>query len=169
VLSNGTNQRVEQRLWSLSEPRQYLGWHAGGGLGYGVGAAIGASLALGNGTISVSVQADGDLLYLPSGLWTAAHLGLPVLFVVHNNRQYANTVEHAAAIAAQRGRPTDRRYEGAGLDDPPVRVAQLAESFGIWAAGPIATPVELATRLAEAVAVVREGRPALLDVLTPGF
>jgi acetolactate synthase I/II/III large subunit len=169
VLANGTNERVEQRLWDMAEPGQYLGWHAGGGLGYGVGAAIGAALALGPETISVSVQADGDLLYLPSGLWTAARLSLPVLIVVHNNRQYGNTVEHAAAIASRRGRGTELRYEGAGLAEPAVGLAQLAESFGVWATGPVADPSALADRLAEAVAVVRSGRPALVDVLTPGF
>ncbi len=169
VLASGTNERVEHRLWDLSGPRQYLGWHAGGGLGYGVGATIGAALANDPDTISVSVQADGDLLYLPSALWTAAQLSLPVLIVVHNNRQYGNTVEHAAAIAGVRGRPTDRRYQGAGLGEPAVALAELAQSFGMWGSGPVSDTATLADSLAEAVAVVRSGRPALVDVLTPGF
>jgi thiamine pyrophosphate-dependent acetolactate synthase large subunit-like protein len=169
VLANGTNQRLEHRLWDMSEPGQYLGWHAGGGLGYGVGATIGASIALGPDTISVSVQADGDLLYLPSALWTAARLGLPVLIVVHNNRQYGNTVEHAAAIARARGRDAERRYEGAGLTDPSVGIAGLAESFGVWATGPVTDASTLPDRLAAAVEVARSGRPALVDVVTPGF
>ena len=38
TLANGTNGRLEHRLWSLREPRQYVGWHGGGGLGYGPGA-----------------------------------------------------------------------------------------------------------------------------------
>jgi acetolactate synthase I/II/III large subunit len=169
VLANGTNRRLEHRLWDMNEPGQYLGWHAGGGLGYGVGAAIGASIALGPGTISLSVQADGDLLYLPSALWTAARLRLPVLIVVHNNRQYGNTVEHAAAIASARGRDGERRYEGAGLSDPSVGIAGLAESFGVWATGPVTDAAKLPDRLAAAVEVVRSGRPALVDVLTPGL
>ena len=169
VLANGTNQRIEHALWDMTEPRQYLGWHAGGGLGYGVGATIGASLALGRETISVSVQADGDLLYLPSALWTAAQLSLPTLIVVHNNRQYGNTVEHAAAIATQRGRPTEHRFVGAGLAEPAVNIAQMARSFGVWASGPVADIATLADSLAEAVAVVRSGGPALVEVLTPGF
>ncbi len=169
VLANGTNERIEHRLWSLTEPRQYLGWHAGGGLGYGVGATIGAALANGRDTISVSVQADGDLLYLPSGLWTAAQLSLPTLFVVHNNRQYGNTVEHARKIATARGRSADKRYDGAGLGEPAVGLPQLAQSFGVWASGPAADPESLVKALEEAVNVARSGRPALVDVLTPGF
>jgi acetolactate synthase I/II/III large subunit len=169
VLANGTNDRLEHRHWDLRAPRQYLGWHAGGGLGYGVGAAIGAALAAGPEVVTVDVQADGDLLFFPSALWTAAHLSLPVLVVVHNNRQYGNTVEHAAKIARHRGRSDERRYVGAGLADPPANLAALAASFGVWSAGPIADPQTLADRLADALDVVRSGRPALLDVLTPGF
>lgn len=169
VLANGTNGRIEHRLLALDRPGQYLGWHAGGGLGYGAPATIGASVALGAETIAVDIQADGDLLFLPSALWTAAHKGLPVLIVVNDNRQYGNTVEHAAKIAGMRGRTPERRYVGSGLADPPVDLAALARSFGVWSAGPIADADTLAEKLAEAVTVVKSGRPALLDVLTPGF
>jgi thiamine pyrophosphate-dependent acetolactate synthase large subunit-like protein len=168
VLANGTNERLEHLHWEMAEPRQYLGWHGGGGLGYGVGAALGAALALGPETIVVDVQPDGDLLYLPSALWTAAHLQLPLLIVVHNNRQYRNSVEHAVQVATRRGRPLERRHVGAGLNDPAIDLASLAASFGVWSAGPIADPATLAERLADAIAVVETGRPALLDVLTPG-
>ena len=167
-LANGTNGRLEHRLWSMRAPGQYLGWHGGGGLGYGVGATIGCALGSEPGVISVDVQADGDLLYLPSALWTAVHLGLPTLFVVNDNRQYGNTVEHAIRLAEQRGRE-DRRYAGAGLADPPVDVASMAASFGLWARGPVAGTAELQATLAEAVEVAAAGRPALVNVLTPGF
>jgi thiamine pyrophosphate-dependent acetolactate synthase large subunit-like protein len=166
VLANGTNDRLELRQWDLSEPRQYLGWHAGGGLGYGVGATIGSALA-NRDVINVDLQADGDLLFLPSALWTAAHLSLPTLFVVNDNRQYGNTVDHAAGLAAHRGRP-DRRHTGSALDDPATDLAALAASFGLWSAGPITDTETLRDRLQEAVAVVASGRPALLDVITPG-
>lgn len=171
VLGGGTNGRLEHRHLTLDRPRQYTGWAAGGGLGYGVSGALGTALAQtpGDGTITVDVQADGDLLFLPSALWTAAHKQLPVLIVVNDNRQYGNTVEHAGRIGRQRGHGDARRYAGAGLADPPVDLAAMARSFGVWAEGPIADPGRLAEKLAEAVAVVRSGRPALLDVLTPGF
>lgn len=171
VLGGGTNGRLEQRQWALDRPRQYAGWASGGGLGYGVSGALGVALAQapGEGTITVDLQADGDLLFLPSALWTAVHKQLPVLIVVNDNRQYGNTVEHAGRIGRHRGHGEERRYAGAGLADPPVDLAALARSFGMWSAGPIADPETLAQRLQEAVAVVRSGRPALLDVLTPGF
>jgi len=169
VLANGTNGRLEHRQWGMREPRQYLGWAAGGGLGYGVGATIGSALANDDDVISIDIQADGDLLFLPSALWTAAHLRLRTLFVVNNNRQYGNTVEHATQIAAARHRDTELRYIGAGLGDPAVDLAGLARSFGVWAAGPIVHPRDLKAQLVKAVAVLDSGRPALLDVITPGF
>lgn len=168
VLANGSLHRTEHRLWDLSEPRAYLGATGGGGLGYGLGAAIGASLAVGPDTIVVDVQADGDALFTPSALWTMAHLSTPVLVVVHNNRQYGNTVGHAADIAEQRGRPVANRHIGAALTDPAVDFAGLAASYGMWSAGPIHDPKKLHTVLREAVEVVRGGRPALVDVITPG-
>ncbi|GAA4738225.1 thiamine pyrophosphate-binding protein [Nocardioides endophyticus] len=169
VLGGGTNGRHEHRFLQLDRARQYTGWGAGGGLGYGVGGALGAALAQQPGTITVDVQADGDLLFLPSALWTAAHKSLPVLVVVNNNRQYGNTVEHAARIAARRRHTEETRYVGAGLSDPPVDLAAMARSFGVWASGPITDADTLAEHLAEAVKVVSSGRPAVLDVLTPGF
>jgi thiamine pyrophosphate-dependent acetolactate synthase large subunit-like protein len=167
AITNGTTVPFDLRQWTLTQPRQHLGWAAGGGLGYGVGGAIGASLALGRDTISVDLQSDGDLLFFPQALWTAAHLRLPVLVVVHDNRQYNNTVGHAARIAQHRGRDAGRRHRGAGLDDPAVDLPSLARSFGVWSTDPISDPDHLRSALAEAIAVVRDGRPALLDVLTP--
>ncbi|MFI6350216.1 thiamine pyrophosphate-binding protein [Streptomyces sp. NPDC050560] len=169
ALGGGTNGRLEHKFLALDRPRQYTGWAAGGGLGYGVGGSLGTALAQPPGTVTVDVQADGDLLFLPSALWSAAHRSLPVLVLVHNNRQYGNTIEHAVKIARHRGHDVSRRYVGAGLTDPPVDLAGLARSFGMWAAGPIGDAQTLSEQLAEAVKVVSSGRPALLDVLTPGF
>ena len=169
VLGGATNARLEHKYLALDRPRQYTGWGAGGGLGYGLGGALGTALAQPPGTITVDVQADGDLLFLPSALWTAAHKALPVLIVVNNNRQYGNTVEHAARIAEHRGHGDDTRYVGAGLADPPVDLATMATSFGVWASGPISTTDVLREQLAAAVKIVSSGKPALLDVLTPGF
>jgi thiamine pyrophosphate-dependent acetolactate synthase large subunit-like protein len=108
------------------------------------------------------------LLFTPSALWTAANRPLPVLFVMHNNRQYQNTVEHAWRVARERGRPVERRYLGSAIADPPVDFALLARSMGVWGAGPVTTPDALPAVLAEALAVVDSGEPALVDVVTTG-
>lgn len=169
VLANGTNERLEHRLWDFDRPRQHCGWPAGGGLGYGLGATVGVALGAGRDVVTVDIQADGDALFTPGALWTMAHLSLPVLVVVNNNRQYANSAGHAHRVAAARSRPIDRIGVGTSLSDPAVDFAALARSFGVWAAGPIDSPQRLADALGEAMAVVKSGHPALLDVLTPPY
>jgi thiamine pyrophosphate-dependent acetolactate synthase large subunit-like protein len=168
TLVHGSLLGWERRLWPFERVGQHLGWHGGGGLGYGLGAAIGATLGLPREILALNIQPDGDLLYTPSALWTAARYRVPLLTVVHNNRQYQNTVEHAARMADERGRDPEARYEGAGLRDPDVDFAGLARSLGVWAAGPIARVEDFRTAFAEARAVVASGRPALIDVLTTG-
>jgi thiamine pyrophosphate-dependent acetolactate synthase large subunit-like protein len=168
-VTNARTEPLDTRLWTLSKARQGLGWAGGGGLGYGVGAAIGAALANGPGVVSVALEADGDLLYLPSALWTAAHLRLPVLVVVHNNRQYGNTVGHARRMARARGRSDEWCHIGAALDDPTIDISGLASSLGVWSAGPITDVPTLRARIADAIEQVQAGRPALVDVITPGL
>ncbi|HKP17015.1 MAG TPA: thiamine pyrophosphate-dependent enzyme, partial [Gaiellaceae bacterium] len=168
TLVHGTLEGWERRLWPFERHGQHLGWHGGAGLGYGYGASIGAALALGRDTLCLNLQADGELLYLPSALWTAARYRVPVLTVMHNNRQYRNTVEHAQRIASIRGRPGADGREGASLDDPEVDFASLARSLGVAGFGPVTAPEELENAWRAARETVERGEPALIDVVTAG-
>ena len=47
-----------------------------------------------------------------------------------------------------------------------VNYSKLAESMGWWATGPIKDPAKLGSALKEAVAMVKAGTPALVDVWT---
>ena len=77
------------RLWNFDKHYQYIGGSGGAGVGYGAPAAVGAALAnRKRGRLSVSIQNDGDLMYAPAVLWTAAHHKIPLLSVMHNNRAY---------------------------------------------------------------------------------
>jgi acetolactate synthase I/II/III large subunit len=42
----------------------------------------------------------------------------------------------------------------------------MAKSMGVYAEGPINNPKDLAPALKRALAVVRKGQPALVDVIT---
>lgn len=165
---HGSFEAWEKKLWDLTEPGQHLGWHGGGGLGYGLGGSIGAALALSGSRLCIDVQPDGELLFTPQALWTAAHLRVPLLIVTNNNRQYGNTVQHGRVIAEARGRNTDRRHIGSSMTDPAVDLAAMARSFGVWATGPITKVGDLAAAFAEAIEVVESGHPAFVDVITPG-
>ncbi|MBI2873824.1 MAG: thiamine pyrophosphate-binding protein [Firmicutes bacterium] len=167
VLANGNLSGWARRLWDWERPGSYLGLNVGAGLGYGMGVSLGAALALrGSGRLVINLQSDGDFLFTPQALWTAAHHRIPVLIVMHNNRAYFNSVRHAAAVAGDRGRPKANRGVGNFLDDPEVDFAGLARSFGVHGEGPVQEASALASALARCLETVRAGYPALLDVRT---
>jgi thiamine pyrophosphate-dependent acetolactate synthase large subunit-like protein len=167
-LVNGNLNGWARRLWSWREPHQYLGGTGGSGLGYGMGAAIGAALAARNtNRLTLNLQADGDLLYTASALWTAAKYDLPMLIVVHNNRSLYNSEEHAMRMAQQRERPLENAGIGTQVRDPNVDFATLARSFGVHGEGPIERPEELRPALERALWVVKDqGKPALVDLVS---
>ena len=132
--------------------------------------SIGAALAhKDSDRLVIDLQADGDALFTPSALWTAAHYRLPLLIVMENNRAYNNSVTHADRVAAARERPRHNNIVGTTIDEPPVDFSLLARAFGIHAEGPIDDPTSLRTALERALTVVvDERRPALVDVHTRG-
>jgi acetolactate synthase-1/2/3 large subunit len=166
-LVNGALSGWPQRLFNFEKYYQYIGVSGGSGVGYGAPAAVGAALANKKyGRLSVSLQNDGDLMYAPGVLWTAAHHRIPILFVMNNNRAYHEEVMHLERMAARRERGIDRAHVGNVLDDPGIDFAKLAQSMGLHAEGPITDPNDIAPALRRAIAAVKSGQPALVDVLT---
>ena len=83
TVSNGVIGNWSRRTLRFQHPSQFLGRSFAGGLGYGAGASLGAGLAYrGTGRVVVDLQGDGDFLYTPQALWTAAHHQIPVLFII---------------------------------------------------------------------------------------
>jgi thiamine pyrophosphate-dependent acetolactate synthase large subunit-like protein len=155
------------RLWHIDRHYQYIGNDGGGGVGYGLPAAVGAALAnRGMGRFSVNIQRDGDLMYANGVLWTAAHHRIPLLSVMHNNRAYHAETMHIQTMANRWNRGVDRAKIGTTIQDPNIDYAMLARSMGVWAEGPITDPKDLAPALRRAIAVVKRGEPALVDVVT---
>lgn len=166
VLTNGTSSGKENLFLPASKFNQILGKYKGGGLGYGLPASLGAALALkGSGKICVDLQPDGDFLFTISGLWTAAHYKIPLLIVVCSNRSYYNDEEHQERMAVLRGRPVENKTIGIRIEDPAVDFATNARSYGVWSAGPVTEPKDLGKALRDALKVVKEGKPALVDVV----
>jgi acetolactate synthase-1/2/3 large subunit len=166
VLANGTGKGWARRLWDWDPARSY-GGSGGAGLGYGLPAALGVTLAhRGSGKVCVNLQADGDLLYVASAFYTAAHHRLPLLTVMFNNRTYGNDEEHQDAVAKARGRPVENKVIGIRIDDPPPDFAKIAQGFGVHAEGPIDAVDAVGPALRRALRVVKDGRPAVVDVLT---
>jgi thiamine pyrophosphate-dependent acetolactate synthase large subunit-like protein len=169
VLVNRDLRDWTRRLWEWSGQSgvPYIGAHMGGGVGYGIGHSVGAALACGGSRLCIDIQPDGDLLYTPSALWTAAHHRVPLLVVMFNNRSYYNDEEHQILMARARGRPVENAPIGQAMVDPPVDFAGLARSFGLEAWGPVEDPARLKPALEQAVRhVTRERKPALVDIVT---
>jgi acetolactate synthase-1/2/3 large subunit len=156
-----------RRLWNFDKPYQWLGHAGGGGIGYGAPAAVGGALAnRRHGRLSVAIQTDGDMMYAPGVIWTAAHHRIPLLTVMNNNRAYHQEIMHVQKMCNARNRGVDRGELGSQLIDPNIDYAKLAQSMGVHAEGPITSPNDLGPALRRAIAVVKKGEPALVDVVT---
>ncbi len=99
---------------------------ASGGLGFAMAGAIGISLAQ-PGRPVVAMVGDGSAMYGIQALWTAAHLKLPITYVIINNRSYRIIKERLVA-----GRHSNR-FVGMDMRDPAIDFAAVARGFGLAA------------------------------------
>jgi acetolactate synthase-1/2/3 large subunit len=171
VPSSGNVSGWPTRLWPMDKHYQWTGTSGGYGVGWGAPASVGGALAnRDEGRFSVSIQSDGDLMYAPGALWTAARHNIPLLAVMHNNRGYHQEVMHVQRLANFRDRSANVGNDfgpiGTSIMNPDIEYHKLAESMGWWAKGPIKDPTDLGPAIKEAVAVVKSGQPALLNVWT---
>jgi thiamine pyrophosphate-dependent acetolactate synthase large subunit-like protein len=162
----GASSGWTNRLWKMTEFHHHFGGSGGAGVGYAAPASIGIALAnKAQGRFTVSIQPDGDLMYAPGVLWTAAHHRIPLLMVMYNNRAYHQELMHLQRMAALHNRRMDQAQIGTGIYDPDIDYAKIAQGMGVWSEGPIANPADLAGSLQRAVQVVKSGVPALVDVV----
>jgi benzoylformate decarboxylase len=127
---------------------------ASGGLGFAMPGAVGVSLAL-PGRPVTAIVGDGAAMYGIQALWTAAHLALPITYVITHNRGYRILKERLVSM-----RKSDR-FVGMDIRDPAIDFCALASSMGV-AARRITEPQEFAPALREAAA---SGAPRLLEVM----
>jgi len=157
------------RVFAMDKHYRWLGGSGAAGQGYGLPAAIGAAHANKElGRFTVSIQGDGDMMYAPGALWTAAHHRIPTLAVVDNNRGYHQEVMHVQRLSNRRNRVANLGITsgpvGTSIENPDIDYAKLASSMGWWSAGPVKDPKELGAALKRAVEVVKSGQPAMVDV-----
>lgn len=127
---------------------------ASGGLGFGMAGAVGISLAK-PGRPVVAAIGDGSAMYSIQALWTAAHFGLPVTYVILNNRGYRIIKER---LVANRG---SERFVGMDLKDPEIDFVGVARGLGMTGRR-VREPRELAAALRDAIV---SGRPNLVEVM----
>ena len=165
VLTANTLEDWALRLWDIDSPKRHPGRSFGTATQIGVSLGVGLAYR-GTDTLVVDVQPDGDLMYDPGALWTAANSRIPLLAVMYNNRAYYNDFEHQIRVARHRGTPVENARVGQEIDDPAPDFAAMARSMGWYAEGPVTDPDQAGPAIARAAAYVREKRmPALVDTI----
>jgi benzoylformate decarboxylase len=137
----------------IRDPRAFYGL-ASGGLGFAMPGAIGASLAL-PGRPVVAVVGDGSAMYGIQALWTAAHMKLPVTYVIANNRSYRILKER---LVSMRG---SDKFVGMDIKDPAIDYVGLARAMGVPGRR-VTDPNDVAPALREAA---EQGGPSLIEVI----
>jgi benzoylformate decarboxylase len=127
---------------------------ASGGLGFAMAGAIGISLAQ-PGRPVVAVVGDGSSMYSIQALWTAAHLKLPITYLVVNNRSYRIIKERLLA-----GRGSDQ-FIAMDLKQPSIDFVSVARGLGLTAQC-VTDPAELDSVLKAAIA---SAVPNLVEVI----
>jgi thiamine pyrophosphate-dependent acetolactate synthase large subunit-like protein len=151
----------------FAHPLDYIGFDGGGGIGSGPGMAVGAALALrdaGSDRLPVAILGDGDYLMGVTALWTGVHYGIRALIIVANNESFFNDELHQERMARLRGRPVENRWIGLRMSEPAIDLAELARGQGCQGYGPIRSAEALADAINRAVADVRAGAVAVIDV-----
>ncbi len=151
-----THQHLLKKMGAMKDPTGHFA-HRGWALGWGLGCALGVKLAWPDRPV-VGLLGDGSALYGIQGLWTAAHYGIPVTFVVANNAQYkilkvCGNVMELPQMAAN-------KYMGMDLVEPEVDFVGLARSFGVEAHR-VTGPDELSDRVRDSLA---DAKPIVFDV-----
>jgi len=152
-------------------PLSFMGNDGGGGVGTGPGHCVGTALALkGSGRIPVGIIGDGDYLMGVNALWTAAHMDIPLMIVVADNRSYFNDEMHQERVAQMRDRPPQNRWIGQRIDDPRVDLVAMARAQGFDAEAPVSTAGALAKALKKGAEIVAKGGRYFIDsVIEPGY
>ena len=153
-----------QAFLHYEDPTSYF-CSEGGSLGFSMPASIGLKLGAGSSRTVVNVVGDGSALFYPHSWWTIRKLGLPILYVVTNNREY-KTLQQGLQLVEEvyHWQPSGDAWY-LRLDDPLISFSGLAAPFGI--PGACVTRLdELRDRLQEGLKALESGQPFVLDVHT---
>jgi benzoylformate decarboxylase len=152
----GTRATMQQYLPMNGEDRFYT--MASGGLGWGMPAAIGIALGrqkLGLPGRVIGLIGDGSSMYSIQALYSAAELGLPITFIIMNNRRYAALQEFAPVFKYQ------AHEKPVGTDLPGIDFVRLAEAQGVKGSR-VDDPQQLKSALQ---ATLQTEGPCLLEVV----
>lgn len=146
------------RTLDFAGPGDYYG-AKGGGIGQGVAGALGVAVAEPKRPI-LCISGDGSAMYAIQSLWTAAHVGLPIVFVILANREY-RILKHNIDVYRQRfGITSQEPYAHMDLAGPALGFVEMAAGMGV-AATRVSKPGEIGAAVKAAFA---SGKPHLVEV-----
>jgi acetolactate synthase-1/2/3 large subunit len=155
---------LDRRVAAFARPGSYLASPHSSGLGWGLGAALGVKLARPEATVVATV---GDGAYFFGEPLSCLHVqrahALPVLTVIFNNQQweavkFGTLAVHPAGVARARDRfPLSELRPSPRFEE----MARTVDGHGER----VESPGELPAALKRGLQAVREGRPAILNVL----
>ena len=149
------------RIFDFRTTLDYFG-QRGGGIGQGIAGALGVAVALPDRPV-VAISGDGSAMYAIQSLWTAALLGLRIVFVILANREYRVLKHNLDTYRMRFGAASNRAYPHMDLS-PTLDFVALARGMGV--AG---VRIDDADALQEAVRVaVAAGGPRLIEVVVSG-
>ena len=155
---------LDRRFAAFTRPGSYFASPHSSGLGFGLGAALGVKLARPEATV-VATVGDGAYFFGEplSCLFVQRAHALPMLTVIFNNQQWEAVKSgalavHPAGIAKARGRfPLSELTPSPRFEE----MARTVDGYGER----VESPAELPAALKRGLSAVREGRPAILNVL----
>ena len=137
----------------FTDPRCFFGLSSGG-IGFAVAGAIGMKLAQPERPMVV-ILGDGSSMYNIQALWTAAHLGLQMTYVIANNQGYRILRERLTEFHG------NTSYTGMRFEHPSIDFQNLARSFGVRAER-VASDYEIGPALERAAA---HNGPSLIEAM----
>lgn len=157
-----TNRGTVLKGVPLSEPGSFHG-KGGSGLGFGAAAAVGVKMARPNNQVIATVGDGAYVFANPTATaWLAAAQDAPTLTVVYDNGNWqavdASTVsQHPDGFVAAEGLPES------SFDAPPMDLSAPASVVDTYTEQ-VTSLERLKGALADGIAAVEAGRPAVLDV-----
>ena len=146
------------RTIDIAKPGDYYGAR-GGGIGQGIAGALGVKAAEPDRPV-VCITGDGSAMYAIQALWTAAHHGLAITFVILANREY-RILKHNIDVYRQRFEITSQEpYAHMDLGLPQLGFVEMAQGMGV-AGTRVEQPDEIRPALEK---VLASGAPGLVEI-----
>jgi acetolactate synthase-1/2/3 large subunit len=160
LAGSGNTQGAVKQTFPVYEPRTHLTSGSFSPMGWAVPAALGAKLSMPDRQV-VAVVGDGDLMMALPEMGTAVMNGIPVVFVVQNNRGYMS-IRGGQRKFMGRHIGSEFNYHKGNGEPYSANLTEVARNFGLEA-----WKVEEDAALEPALKAALDcGVPALVEVTT---